>query len=64
VGFLESTAGLPRSPECPFCNKIDTELMNSFGSQLSVATYWCRLCRSPFEIMKRVAISPTRGAAE
>lgn len=50
----ELTAGLPASPECPFCEKNDTELMNPFGSQLSVAAYWCRPCRSPFEIMKRV----------
>ena len=32
----------------------ETEIMNAFGSQISVATYWCRPCRSPFEIMKRV----------
>lgn len=48
------TGGLPVSPECPFCDTSDTELMNAFGSQLSVATYWCRACRSPFEVMKRV----------
>ena len=43
---------LPDAPECPFCNRHDTEIMNPFGSQLSVATYWCLSCRSPFEIMK------------
>ncbi len=26
--------------------------MNAFGSQLSVSTYWCTECRSPFELMK------------
>lgn len=52
----EFTGGLPASPECPFCNTSDTELTNTFGSQLSVAAYWCRPCRSPFEIMKRVAV--------
>lgn len=46
---------LPASPPCPFCEQTDTELMNAFGSQLSVATYWCRSCRSPFEFMKWLA---------
>ncbi|HZD03985.1 MAG TPA: hypothetical protein VE173_03680 [Longimicrobiales bacterium] len=26
--------------------------MSAFGSHASVATYWCRRCRSPFEILK------------
>lgn len=43
---------LPDSPPCPFCSESETELMNAFGSQLSVSTYWCRRCRSPFEFMK------------
>lgn len=46
------TGGLPEAPGCPFCGGTDTELMNAFGSQLSVATYWCIRCRSPFEVMK------------
>ena len=44
--------GLPASPSCPFCEGTRTELVNPFGSQLSVSTYWCLDCRSPFEIMK------------
>lgn len=43
---------LPESPECPFCAGTETELMSAFGSQLSVSTYWCKRCRSPFEFMK------------
>ncbi len=43
---------LPAAPPCPFCSADETELMNAFGSQLSVATYWCRACGSPFEFMK------------
>jgi transcription elongation factor Elf1 len=43
---------LPEAPECPFCEGHETELFNAFGSQLSVSTYWCRECRSPFEYMK------------
>jgi hypothetical protein len=43
---------LPESPPCPFCGLGDTELMSAFGGQLSVATYWCLGCGSPFEFMK------------
>jgi hypothetical protein len=43
---------LPEAPDCPFCEGRNTELMNAFGSQLSVSTYWCLDCRSPFEFMK------------
>ena len=43
---------LPDAPPCPFCDQTRTELMNPFGSHASVATYWCRDCRSPFEILK------------
>lgn len=44
--------GIPDAPECPFCGGGETELFNAFGSQLSVSTYWCRTCRSPFEFFK------------
>ena len=47
-----TSGGLPASPRCPFCGGVETELSNPFGSQLSVSSYWCRDCRSPFEIMK------------
>ena len=43
---------LPRSPECPFCGGDDTELHSPFGTALSVATYWCRRCRTAFEWVK------------
>lgn len=46
---------LPETPPCPFCAGTETELMSAFGSQLSVATYWCTPCRSPFEFMKWLA---------
>jgi hypothetical protein len=56
---------LPESPQCPFCDGNDTELMNAFGSQLSVSTYWCKRCRSPFEFMKWIepsdAVTPPAG---
>ena len=43
---------LPEAPSCPFCDGKETELMNPFGSHASVSTYWCRDCRSPFELLK------------
>lgn len=44
--------GLPEHVPCPFCEGTDTELHSAFGPQLSVATYWCRTCHSPFEWIK------------
>lgn len=43
---------LPTKPSCPFCEGTETEIMSAFGSHASVSTYWCRACRSPFELMK------------
>lgn len=52
----EAPDSLPTEPVCPFCDQRETEIMNAFGSHASVSTYWCRGCRSPFEMMKwRVA---------
>ena len=45
-------AGLPATPPCPFCDGRETELANPFGSHASVSTYWCRGCKSPFEVLK------------
>jgi len=43
---------MPEAPACPFCEGKETELVSAFGAHASVATYWCRRCRSPFEFMK------------
>jgi hypothetical protein len=43
---------LPESPACPFCDQRETYLVNPFGGQLSVAQYWCRTCRTAFELIK------------
>jgi hypothetical protein len=49
----EETPGhMPGSPPCTFCGGEDTEILSSFGSHASVSTYWCRGCRSPFELLK------------
>ena len=58
IGAQRLPGGLPQAPQCPFCEGSSTELMNAFGSQLSVSTYWCTQCRSPFELIK------WRGGAE
>lgn len=56
MSFLDrvrATAGkLPESVPCPFCAGTETELVNPFGGQLSVAQYWCRKCRTAFEYIK------------
>jgi hypothetical protein len=44
--------GLPEAPPCPFCDGGETELHSAFGTALSVATYWCRGCRTAFEWLK------------
>jgi len=44
--------GLPDDVECAFCGGRETELHSPFGSALSVATYWCRRCRTAFEWIK------------
>lgn len=41
-----------RRAPCPFCDGDETELTNAFGSHASVSTWWCRDCRSPFEVFK------------
>lgn len=43
---------LPEAAPCPFCDGLDTHLVNPFGGQLSVAQYWCRHCRTAFEYIK------------
>lgn len=43
---------LPSTPPCPFCGGTETELVSPFGSALSLATYWCRGCRTAFELVK------------
>jgi transcription elongation factor Elf1 len=48
----ETPRSLPETPGCPFCDGHETEIMSAFGSHASVSTYWCRACRSPFELMR------------
>jgi hypothetical protein len=44
--------GLPETVTCPFCEGEETEIHSPFGPALSVASYWCRRCRTAFEWVK------------
>lgn len=46
------TASRAGTASCPFCDGVHTELSSAFGSHASVSTWWCRDCRSPFEVFK------------
>ena len=56
--FTAADFGLPEHAQCPFCSGSNTELHSPFGSQLSVATYWCKRCHTAFEFMKAYSTSP------
>lgn len=43
---------LPARVTCPFCGGEETERLGLFGGQLSVAQYWCRRCRTGFDVLK------------
>jgi hypothetical protein len=53
---------LPPSPRCPFCDRMETELISPFGGQVSVAQYWCRVCRTGFDHLKWRGARPGRDA--
>ena len=60
--FRAAELGLPAAVPCPFCQTGDTELHSAFGSQLSVATYWCRRCGTAFDWFKCQAASGGNAA--
>lgn len=47
-----SSAAMPGSVTCPFCDGTETEQFSAFGSAVSVGQYYCRSCRTVFEWMK------------
>jgi hypothetical protein len=55
--------GLPATVACPFCDGEQTELLSLFGTALSVATYWCRDCRTAFEWIKWDAAPPAPSSS-
>jgi len=46
------TAVLQQAASCPYCDSLDTELKNSFGSTLCRSIYFCTACVQPFEQFK------------
>ncbi len=48
---LETTQ-LPAAVTCPFCKQDDTEQFAAFGGQVSSAQYYCRLCRTVFDLLR------------
>lgn len=56
--FNAAELGMPEHVCCPFCQKEEhTSIYSPFGSQLSVATYWCKTCHTAFEWLKRKSAS-------
>jgi len=40
---------------CPWCHRDDTERLSVWGPFLSVAQYYCRACRTVFDVVRDVA---------
>ena len=39
--------------QCPWCGAADVERIGAFGAQLMSEQYLCRVCRSPFERVRK-----------
>ncbi|GBC83648.1 hypothetical protein HRbin11_00066 [bacterium HR11] len=37
---------------CPWCHRDDTERLSVWGPFLSVAQYYCRTCRTVFDVVR------------
>ena len=44
----------PRTPQCPYCDSLDTEVRSEFGSTACKSICWCRSCGQPFEEFKGI----------
>ena len=42
------------SPQCPYCDALDTEVRSVFGSTACKSVCWCRACGQPFEEFKAI----------
>jgi hypothetical protein len=40
------------SVACPFCNSTDTELFSLFSQFLLTSQYYCRGCRTVFDVVR------------
>ena len=39
-------------PACPFCNSVNTELFAWFGQFLLASPYYCRSCKTVFDVVR------------
>lgn len=39
---------------CPWCHRDDTERLSEWGPFLSVAQYYCRACRTVFDVVRDI----------
>jgi hypothetical protein len=54
-------------PACPFCNSIDTELFAWFGQFLLASPYYCRSCKTVFDVVRweePARTTPPEGSQE
>jgi hypothetical protein len=43
---------MSRTPDCPFCDAREVELISRFGSQILTSQWVCHRCRSYFEAIR------------
>jgi transposase-like protein len=55
---------MPRSPNCPFCESDEVELVSQFGSQILTSQWACRACRSYFEAVREDFDEPRAAAPD
>lgn len=41
-----------RQIACPFCNSTETEMIALFGQFLLASQYYCRSCRTAFDVVR------------
>ncbi len=41
-----------RQIPCPFCNSTETEMLALFGQFLLASQYYCRNCRTAFDVVR------------
>jgi hypothetical protein len=57
-----------RAIACPFCASAETELFAMFGQSLLASPYYCRRCKTVFEVVRweepLQSTSPEEGQAQ
>jgi ring-1,2-phenylacetyl-CoA epoxidase subunit PaaD len=44
--------GIAKTPACPQCRSVNTEMLSQFGSTACKALYRCKDCKEPFDYFK------------